>query len=1206
VESHRWQQVRSVFDRARACPPEERATFLDDACQGDASLRREVVSLLAAYESADSFLESPPVVTSAPTEIHAAAPPTGRRPSATDERGAPATGVKRCSRCDSRFDASHLFCPHDGEVLTDDPLALVGTTLDGLYSIEAFVGEGGMGAVYRARHILLRDVVAVKVLPRAVSESEQWLRRFQREGQAARRFRHPNAVTVYDLRTSERGLVYLVLEYVDGPTLRSELERRGRYRAAEALAVLEPLASALDAAHASGVVHRDLKPDNVMFGRGAGGEQVVKLLDLGIAKLVEAEEDTEASMALTRTGMLLGTPLYMAPEQWGEPQRDGNPEIDGRADVYGLGVMAYEMVCGARPFTGLAMSELRREHAASVPPAPHVRVEGLPEAYGEAIARAMAKDRGDRQKTPGELVRQLRIALAKGGAPGRPASPASQRANSVDWSETEVAENLDPGDEQEIDTLLWESGGQLKAPELGDSAPTLISPELGATLVASNLPQQITSFIGREEEIAGVRRALSSARLLTLTGPGGVGKTRLALEVASRAAGGHPHGVWFVELAPLTDASFVEQAVADALGVREDTGISLSKALLDHLRSKRLLLVLDNCEHLIEACASFAEAVLQACPHVRLLATSREVFDIPGENVWQVPSLPVPDPDALPPLEELSGYGAVRLFIERASAKKTGLALNERNARAIASVCRQLDGIPLAIELAAARVQVLSVEQILAKMDDRFRLLTGGGRTKLRRQQTLRAAIDWSHDLLTEDERALLRRLSVFAGGWTLEAAEAICDGDVLDLLTRLINKSLVVAEELDGEARYRMLETIRQYAREKLGEAGEEEWSLARHGEWFLQLAERADTEMDGPEQSVWFARLEAEHDNLRAVLQRSAPCEEDVEGYLRLCNALAVFWYVRGHVSEGRKWIEGAITRCATAPAPLRARTLYRASILVLAQGDRKRGEAFLSESLAAYRELGDTHGTRRVLLELGFLQQDLRDYDRASATCAEALELSRELGDRTSAAAAQYYLGLIALGEGDCNRAQRWLDESLAGHRSVGNKRGTAAVLHSLGECARQQGELGRAGEHLEECMEIARELGDTRLVADSLNVLGGIANDQGEHARALALHKSALATHRSLEDRLGMAYALEGIACAVAHARPQEALRIAGAASQLREAIQSPPSPAEQKTLDRGLSAAREAEGPERVGQLFDEGRALDPAHAIATALECGAD
>src|SRR5579884_1061615 len=453
---------------------------------------------------------------------------------------------------------------------------------------------------------------------------------------------------------------------------------------------------------------------------------------------------------------------------------------------------------------------------------------------------------------------------------------------------------------------------QLLHPDLPADFPPLrsLSPE------TTNLPVQLTSFIGREKEMEEIKRLLSRTRLLTLTGSGGCGKTRLAAQVGADLLADFADGVWLVELAAIADPALVPQTVASTLGIREEPGQRLLETLQQHLKPKSLLLLLDNCEHLSAACAQLAETLLQACPNLRILASSREALGIAGELAYRVPSLSLPELPRLPSAEAalvpaLARCEATRLFVERAALSYPGFALTEQNAPAVAQVCVRLDGIPLAIELAAARIKVLSADQIAARLDDRFRLLTGGSRTALPRQQTLRALIDWSYDLLSEAERTLLRRLSVFAGGWTLEAAEAVCSADALHLLTSLVDKSLAVYEEQAGEARYRLLETVREYARDRLLESGEMEEVRERHFAFFLRMAEEIEPKLTGLEQAAWLDRLEGEYDNLRAASGWALSAAEGAQAGLRLAGALWRFWEIRGHIDEGRGRLKNALDR-------------------------------------------------------------------------------------------------------------------------------------------------------------------------------------------------------------------------------------------------------------------------------------------------------
>ncbi|MBI3460546.1 tetratricopeptide repeat protein, partial [Candidatus Acetothermia bacterium] len=549
-----------------------------------------------------------------------------------------------------------------------------------------------------------------------------------------------------------------------------------------------------------------------------------------------------------------------------------------------------------------------------------------------------------------------------------------------------------------------------------------------------NLPSSVTSFIGREREMVQIKQLLDMTRLLTLTGAGGSGKTRLALQVAAGLLKEYTDGVWLVELASLSDPSLVAQAVATAFGVREAPGRSLLERLSDYLHPKQLLLVLDNCEHLVEACAKVAEALLHACPDLQILATSREALGIAGETTWSVPPLAEPDSaQPLPTLKILKQYEAIGLFLERALSGQSQFAFTEQNARAVVQVCQRLDGLPLAIELAAARVKVLSVEEIAARLDDRFRLFVSGSRTALPHQQTLQATMDWSFQLLSEVERILLRRLSVFAGGWILEAAEAVCAGEgieareVLDLLAHLVDKSLVIGEQRDGKTRYRLLETVRQYAQEKLEESKESESLQSLHLTYFLQLTKQAEPELTGANQKQWLECFETELDNLRAALRWTWHAEPGAG--LQLASALGQFWDVRGYWAEGRKVLGQAWERRADTQKEWHVKLLNWEGVLALRQGAYEESKRFCAESRALSQKIGDKQGFATSLHRLGVVALNQADYAGARNFLQESLTLRRELGDKHGIATSLHFLGLVALfNQADYAGARNFLQESL----------------------------------------------------------------------------------------------------------------------------------------------------------------------------------
>jgi len=712
-----------------------------------------------------------------------------------------------------------------------------------------------------------------------------------------------------------------------------------------------------------------------------------------------------------------------------------------------------------------------------------------------------------------------------------------------------------------------ESAGYGSAPAAHGQPPT-------------NLPAPLTSFVGREQAIADIVALLADGgpgrRLLTLIGAGGCGKTRLALEVAAamhgqQPAGQQPHpyadGVWVAELAATvagetTVIAPVARVVAAALGLREEPGRPLLATLVDFLRPRHMLLVLDNCEHLIGPCAELVTLLLQACPRLQILATSREALDVPGEIWWRVPSLDCPHlqsdntmrhgaeepaPLRVEAHDDPLRYEAVRLFVERARTRRPGFDATPDEAEVITGICQRLDGIPLAIELAAALLPRLTVREAAARLEDRFRALTGGSRLLLPRHQTLRAAVDWSYALLQTPEQIALCRLSVFAGGWTVEAAEAVTTGDgiardaVAGLLARLAAASMVVDEEAgraaDGQARYGMLETMRHYAREHL-DAGEGTIAAReRHWEWCLTLANRAVDAFAGPEQGAWLDRLELEHDNLRAALAWS---EEDgaTRDGLRLAAALWRFWYVRGHVDEGRRWLERFLARDTTETTPAstdasaprdaaRAKALTGAGNLAFIQGDLAQAAALQRECLALYRALGNTFGIAAALHNLSNVLYRQGELAQAVALLEEALTLQHELGRQDLLEVFLNSLGNALMHQGHYERASALFTESLGLCRASGNAWGSAMVVRNLGLVARARGDLARAAALGEESLALSRRLGSVQDVAVAIGDLGRLACERGDYDQATALHEESLALARQVGDRWGDASALDAL-------------------------------------------------------------------------------
>jgi predicted ATPase/DNA-binding CsgD family transcriptional regulator len=738
-----------------------------------------------------------------------------------------------------------------------------------------------------------------------------------------------------------------------------------------------------------------------------------------------------------------------------------------------------------------------------------------------------------------------------------------------------------------------------------------------ATAQPSSLPAQPTPLLGRAQDLAGAVRQVRrpDVRLLTFTGSGGIGKSRLALAVAAALLDEFAHGAYFVDLAPLCDPALVIPAIAQALGNREAGDQRPLESVQRWLRDKQALLVLDNCEHVLAAAPGVAE-LLAACPGLKVLATSRAPLHLRWEHELPVSPLALPDLEHLPGPELLAGTPAVALFVARAQAVKPDFALGRDNAAAVAELCHRLDGLPLAIELAAVRVKVLSPPALLARLRRRLTLLTGGARDLPTRQRTLRDAIAWSYDLLNPGEQSLFARLAVFVDGCTLEAVGAVCAAggeghtDVLEGLTSLVDKNLLRPDEAaDDEPRFRMLETIREYAAERL-EAGGEAAALRRgHAAHYLALAEAAEPELFGPGQVTWRERLAREHDNLRAALAWFIE-RGDAERALRLGKALGWFWTVRGHLTEGRERLAAALALAgpASASGPARRAALRHAARLAERQGDYAASRALAEESLAHSRAAGDLRGTLEALHQLGIVAAAQGAYPAAQALLEEALPLAQASVNRRYVGFVSVYLGKVAYEQGHFGAARGLFEEALARFEELGDRQRIARALNYLGQVAYHQRDYAAAQGLLDRSLLIWREVGYRQGIATALAALGYLAADQGDHATARARFAESLVVLREVGHRQQFAFLLGGIAAlaVVEDGDPARrmtgaarALRLAGAAGAIREAIGAPLPPIWQARLERALGQARRTLGDAAASEAWAEGRAM----SLEAVIDC---
>jgi predicted ATPase/serine/threonine protein kinase/DNA-binding winged helix-turn-helix (wHTH) protein len=1026
------------------------------------------------------------------------------------------------------------------------------------------LGSGGMGIVFRAKDLRLKRNVALKFLPEAYSKHAQSLERFQQEARAAAALNHPNICTIHEIG-EHHNRPFMAMELMEGQTLKDVLAE-GPLDLEELLAWAAQIAGALEAAHRRGVVHRDIKPANLFVTtRGQ-----VKILDFGLAKLLSGHSLTTVHQAAVEEGVSMaatqqtipsppaGTAAYMSPEQVrGE-------EVDARSDIFSLGAVLYEMAGGRRAFGGGSSAEtmdaIVRDDPPALPPS-------VPVALDRVVRRCLEKEPDRRFQSAADLAFAMVSLSAK-----------DERYQGINDLQVD-ARRLKKRSE-------FKSLGRREMPEENSPlhAGALTAPEgVSARLPPpNNFSAQHVSLVGRERETEQVCDMLRRAgtRLVTLTGVGGTGKTTLAQAVARQLRGEFSDGVFFVELAAIKQADLVASTIAQPLGVKEADGKPRSEALKDYLRGRNMLLVLDNFEHLPTAASLLAELLVSA-PRLKMMVTSRALLHLSLEREYLVPPLATPETPAQFSPDDLMRYEAVRLFVERARGVNANFALTDQNARSVAEICVRVDGLPLAIELAAVRVRVLSPRAILSRLDHRLKLLTGGALDLPTRQQTVSGAMEWSYELLPDAEKQLFSRLAVFAGGITLEAAEGVVFGqasaavkhptaeptiEVLDGITSLVDKSLLVARpQSRGEVRFRMLEVVREYALDRLEASGEAEQMWRHHAAYFLAFAEQAEPHLQGPQPAEWLKRLEEELDNIRVVLRWLLA--NDAGKAACLWAAIRYFWVFQGHLAEGLAAAKEILRLCGHVPTTVRWKLLSMAGNLARFQGDYETARRMYEEGLSDGRSVDDLQQISLSCRGVGGLAYEQGDYPVARRFAEEALSAARQSNDNFGIARSLSMIGDLDRALGDDAAARPLYEESLAICRQLSNRCATANILTNLAAAEFGEGNYTAAHSHFRECLTIHRESGE--------EIVG---------------------------DKISISYSLDGLAALAAlRGETKLAATIAGATERLRESINYNVEPAERRFRNAYMASLRTVLSEDDFSRAYGQGRELKLEECVALAL-----
>jgi predicted ATPase/predicted Ser/Thr protein kinase len=991
----------------------------------------------------------------------------------------------------------------------------------GRYEIRSLIGAGGMGEVYLAHDGQLQRPVALKVLSAAVRTDEDLRKRLEYEARAASALNHPNILTVYDVgQIGEEH--FIATEFVDGITLRQRMSR-GEPPMSETVEIAVQIASALSAAEAAGLVHRDVKPDNIMLRR----DGYVKLLDFGLARTAA---EPKPDVKKTDPFVVRGTVFYMSPEQL-----RGRP-LDTRSDIWSTGVLLYELISGRLPFEGDSSSDVAA-NILRTDPAPLTRPLGLsvPLRLTSIVQRAMDKDRARRYQSARDLLEDL----------------------------------------QALKMDLERDGGALAtAPRTATTESVLIEAP-----PPTNLPHKLTPLVGRDAERDDVLSLLrkDDVRMVTLTGPGGTGKTRLSLAIGAELLREMEDGVWWVSLGAIRDPRLVASEIAAVFDVHEG-GAPLLDGLKHALADKSLLLILDNFEQVLDAAPLIGE-ILSAAPHAKALVTSRSPLRIGGEREYAVPPLTLPPLDLPLTADALAGYASVALFVERATAVKSDFALTAENAHAVAEICVHLDGLPLAIELAAARVKVLPPKAMLSRVENRLKLLSGGSRDLPERQQTMRAAISWGYNLLEDSDQRLFATLSVFRGGFSLDHAERLVEelagksisDAVLDGISSLIDKAFVRRDPASSEEapRFGMLETIREYGLECLTEQARDLDVRRAHAMLMASVAEENELESD---------LLEADEDNFRTAIEWATQTR-DAELALRLGAGLWWSWYVRGQYAEGRHALANILAVPGGENVPVRAKAQTGAGGMAFFMCDYEHAITLLESAIDLARAHGDPMSLARSLQFRGSIARERGEYEHAIDLHLLSRTIWQELEDRGNVGRSVNYVGFASWLNKDFLRTLELCEGTLQLFRERRDTEGVAWSLLNLAAASFYSGDLERAEERLDECLSWSRAGGYKEGIAWSLNLLGAVLRQRNESWRAETILQDSLRLHWELGDRWRSCSVLEAIGGL------RKDPRLIGAANILRTRLGTPVPPVERAQYDADLASV--GTSPFDVSDAVDE-------------------